>query len=67
MTAQAVESEPSNWLSRNRWKIGITLATLVGGLLWQQRARRKRRIAVGPVSERWLAEQQFDAGQHPAE
>lgn len=66
MTRESVDIEPDNWLTRNRWKVGLTLAAILGGFWWQ-RAGRNRRIITGAVSERWLAEQQFDAGQHPEE
>lgn len=66
MTREFADTEPPGWLNRNGWKIGLTLAALIGGFWWQ-RAGRDRRIAVGSVSERWLAEQQFDSGQHPPE
>ncbi len=54
------------WATRNRWRIGLACAALVGGYFWQRRARR-RRVAVDRVSERWLAEREFTAGQHPEE
>jgi hypothetical protein len=62
MDAQALQ-ENRSWLNRNRWRIGMALAVVLGGYWWH-RARRDERISVGTVSERWLAEQAFDAGQH---
>jgi hypothetical protein len=62
MDAQAVH-ENRSWLNRNRWRIGMALAVVIGGYWWH-RAGRDQHISVGAVSERWLAEQAFDAGQH---
>jgi hypothetical protein len=65
MDAHVVQQDRS-WLNRNRWRIGVALAAIVGGYLWH-RTGRDQRISVGSVSEQWLAEQTFDAGQHPRE
>jgi hypothetical protein len=56
----------NSWLGRNRWKLGFALVALLGGVWWR-RSHHHQRISVGSVSERWLAEQAFDAGQRSAE
>jgi len=61
------ESDTDHWMSRHRWSLGMVLAMVVGGGYVWRRMGRDRRISVDRVSERWLAEQQFEAGQHPAE
>jgi hypothetical protein len=66
MDAQALQQDPRSWLNRNRWRIGMAVAAILGGYWWH-RAGRNERISVGSVSERWLAEQAFDSGQHPDE
>jgi hypothetical protein len=66
MNVQLAESDSRGWLNRNRWPIGFAVAALVGGLWWR-RSHRRPPINVGAVSERWLAEQEFEAGQKPAE
>jgi hypothetical protein len=55
-----------SWLRRNRWRIGMVVVVVVGGLWWR-RMLREPRISVGSVSERWLAEQAFEAGQRAEE
>jgi hypothetical protein len=55
------------WVSRNRWKIGFAVAALVGGGYLWQRSGRRRRIAVDRLSDQWLAQREFSAGQHPDE
>jgi hypothetical protein len=68
MDAHAIQpSDERSWLSRNRWRIGMLVAAAIGGGYWWHRAGRGQRISVGSVSERWLAEQAFDAGQRSQE
>lgn len=68
MDAHALSSDNhDSWLRRNRWRLGMLLAAVVGGSVWWHRAGRDQRISVGAVSERWLAEQAFEAGQRPEE
>jgi hypothetical protein len=55
------------WVSRNRWRIGIAFAALVGGGYFWHRVDSRRRIAVDRVSQQWLAQREFEAGQHPDE
>lgn len=62
---EAVQANHDSWVNRNRWKLGLTLAALIGGWWWHRSHRPA--INVGPVSERWLAEQAFEAGQRPTE
>jgi hypothetical protein len=67
MDAQALPSDDhDSWLRRNRWRIGMVVVAVVGGLWWR-RIGRDSRISVGSVSERWLAEQAFEAGQRADE
>lgn len=66
MNVQVEQSDHHSWLSRNRWKLGFAFAALVGGVWWR-RTHSHRDISVGSVSERWLAEQAFEAGQRPVE
>jgi hypothetical protein len=54
------------WVSRHRWGIGLALAALMGsGYFLQRRSSRRRRIDVDRVSDNWLAQREFTAGQHP--
>jgi hypothetical protein len=62
---QALQPNGS-WLNRNRWRLGFAVAALLGGIFWR-RSHRSNPISVGAVSERWLAEQAFEAGQRPVE
>jgi hypothetical protein len=68
MDARSTERKPDRpWVNRNGWRIGLALAALAGGgYLWRRNARQ-RRIAVDGLSERWLAQREFTAGQHPDE
>jgi hypothetical protein len=67
MDAHALQSDNhDSWLRRNRWRIGMVVVAVVGGLWWR-RTGRENRISVGSVSERWLAEQAFEAGQRTEE
>jgi hypothetical protein len=45
----------------------VVFAALVGGGYFWQRASHRRRIGVDRVSEQWLAQREFTAGQHPEE
>lgn len=54
-------------MSRNRWRIGFVVAALVGGGYFWRWNDRRRRIAVDRLSEQWLAQREFQAGQHPEE
>ncbi len=68
MDAPSTQREPDEpWVSRNRWRIGFVVAALVGGGYFWQSGARRRRIAVDRVSEQWLAQREFTAGQHPEE
>ncbi len=61
--------QPDNhhsWIRRNRWRVGMLVAAAIGGYWWH-RTGRDQRISVSSVSERWLAEQAFEAGQRPQE
>jgi hypothetical protein len=63
---EAQYSDDDSWLNnKNRWRLGLALAAAFGGLWWK--AGRKRRILIDRVSERWLAEQKFESGQHPSD
>lgn len=62
-----VEPDHGSWLSRNRWRLGFALAALLGGVWWRRSHHHPHGINVGSVSERWLAEQAFEAGQRSAE
>jgi hypothetical protein len=66
MDVQALQSDHDSWFGRNGWKFGFVFAALLGGLWWR-RMHRVQNISVGSVSERWLAEQAFEAGQRPGE
>jgi hypothetical protein len=66
MDVQSLQPDHHSWLGRNGWKLGFVFAAVFGGLLWR-RSQRVRDISVGAVSERWLAEQAFEAGQRPGE
>jgi len=53
------------WLSAPRVALGVfMLAALGGGALWRRRQRRKR-IELQPMSEDWLREREYGAGQRP--
>lgn len=67
MDAQALQPDNNSWLNRNRWRLGFAVAALLGGVLWRRSHQHSQRISVGSVSERWLAEQAFEAGQRPSE
>jgi len=68
MDAPSIQHQPDEpWVSRNRWRIGIALAALVSGGYFWQRSGRRRNLAVDRVSEQWLAQREFTAGQHPEE
>jgi hypothetical protein len=54
------------WLSAPRVAIGVfMLAALGGGTLW--RRRQKKRVALQPMSDDWLREREYGAGQRPAD
>jgi hypothetical protein len=68
MDARAPQPDSDeSWLRRNHWRLGMLLVAAAGGGWWWHRASREPRISVGAVSERWLAEQAFEAGQHSPE
>ncbi len=68
MDAEAFPADGrDSWLRRNRWRLGSMLVAAIAGGIWWRRARRAQSISVGSVSERWLAEQAFEAGQHVEE
>lgn len=66
MDVQSVQTNHNSWLNRNGWKLGLVFAAVFGGLWWR-RSHRPHGINAGSVSERWLAEQAFEAGQRPGE
>jgi uncharacterized protein YjiS (DUF1127 family) len=54
------------WLSPTRLAFGaVALAALGGGAWW--RRRRRARVALQPMSDDWLREREYDAGQHSAD
>ncbi len=61
----ATGDQPKGWVVRNRWKLAIAAAAAVSGFWWSR--SRRSRIDVDRVSEQWLAEHTFEAGQHPRE
>ena len=63
---QALQPGRNSWLNRNGWKLGFAFTAVLGAVWWRH-AHRSQRINVGSVSERWLAEQAFSAGQQPPE
>jgi hypothetical protein len=66
MDAPPLRHRPDEpWVSRHRWRIGLALAALVGGGYFWQRSSWRRRIAVDRISDNWLAQREFEAGQHP--
>jgi hypothetical protein len=68
MEAPSIDHQPDQrWVSRNRWRIGLALAAVVGGGYFWRRHGQRNRIAVDRVSEQWLAQREFTAGQHPDE
>lgn len=68
MDAASTQSDThERWVSRNRWRLGVALAAIVGGGYFWHWAGRRRRIAVDRVSDQWLAQREFTAGQHPEE
>jgi len=68
MDAPSNQREPEErWVSRNRWRIGLAVAAVIGGGYFWHLGGRRRRIAVDHVSEQWLAQREFSAGQHPEE
>lgn len=67
MDAHALQPENESWLSRNRWRLGFALLAVFSGVLFRRYRHGHDRIDVGAVSERWLAEQAFQAGQRPVE
>jgi len=67
MNADELRQEhPGGWVLRHRWKLALALTAVASGFLWS-RSRRRARISVEPVSERWLAEHAFTAGHQPLE
>lgn len=63
MDAQVfMPDDDGSWLRRNRWRLGLIAAAVAGGIWWRHSAQQ-RNITVGSVSERWLAERAFEAGQ----
>jgi len=62
-----VASAPHSWLNDHKFALGslIAVATLGSGLWW--RRRRRRRIELGPMSDQWLREREYDAGQRSDE
>jgi hypothetical protein len=68
MDAPSIQHQPDEgWASRNGWRVGLVLAALVGGGYFWQRSRWRRRIAVDRLSQQWLSQREFSAGQHPDE
>lgn len=67
MDAHALQPDQPSWFNRNRWRLGFALLAVIGGVWFRHRRRGPDAIDVGAVSERWLAEQAFQAGQRPAE
>jgi MYXO-CTERM domain-containing protein len=55
-----------SWLSGPRVVVGVfALAALGGGAWW--RRRQRKRIALQPMSEDWLREREYGAGQRPSQ
>jgi uncharacterized protein YjiS (DUF1127 family) len=55
-----------SWMSGPRVVMGVfMLAALGGGALW--RRRQRKRIALQPMSDDWLREREYDAGQRSAD
>lgn len=51
-----------SWVRRNAWSLGSVAAALTLGGFWWRR-RRRRQLEVGPVTEAWLEEHEYGAGQ----
>ncbi|RPJ78736.1 MAG: hypothetical protein EHM13_14235 [Acidobacteria bacterium] len=66
MNVDELRQEHPGWVLRNRWKLALAAAAVAGGF-WGGRSRERSRISVERVSEQWLAEHAFTAGQQPPE
>lgn len=63
-TAAAGGKRP--WLSPPRIAFGVVALAALGGGAWWRR-RRRARIALQPMSDGWLREREYDAGQRSAD
>jgi hypothetical protein len=63
VTRPGGEDGGPSFVRRNAWRLGGTLAVMtIGGFLWRRRRQRKH-LEVGPVSEQWLIEHEYERGQ----
>jgi hypothetical protein len=55
-----------SWARDHKVALGslVAVATLGGGFWWR---RRRRRIQLEPMSDQWLREREYDAGQREHE
>jgi hypothetical protein len=62
-TSDGRTAPPGFRVPRHAWTVGgaLAIATLAG-YWWRQRRRRKR-VELEPVSEQWLSEHLYEAGQ----
>lgn len=55
-----------SWVRRHPFAFGgAVLVAAVAGLWWRQ--RRRSRVVLTPMSERWLMQHEYDAGQQGGE
>lgn len=66
-TEETTTSAAHSWMSDHKYALGglVAVATLGGGFWW--RRRRRRRIQLEPMSDQWLREREYDAGQRSHE
>jgi len=62
----AASAARRSWMSDHKFALGslVAVATLGGGFWWR---RRRRRIQLEPMSDQWLREREYDAGQRSDE
>ncbi len=56
--------EPFGWLAQHPRTVVLALVAAVSAFPLWRRARRSKNIRLEPLSQRWLAEHEWESGRH---